>query len=164
MAEEPDARSTHSTSSRHSVVPGLLPIAGSIAGGVLIGWMFDLPVLEHFGADGYPMWPLAAIGYIFLTIGFRATMRRSRITPFLLAFPIAIGFLALLGEVAGISPGRPRPAVELANLPPLAIMGIGLSISRRSVEAHGGMLVAENRPDKGAIFSITLPALEEIEE
>jgi two-component system sensor kinase FixL len=43
-------------------------------------------------------------------------------------------------------------------------MGIGLSISRRIVEAHGGTLVAENRAERGAIFRFTVAALEEIEE
>ena len=42
-------------------------------------------------------------------------------------------------------------------------MGIGLSISRRIVEAHGGTLVAENRPAGGAIFRFTLPIMEEVE-
>ncbi|CAN5523206.1 hypothetical protein BH10PSE14_BH10PSE14_19030 [soil metagenome] len=43
-------------------------------------------------------------------------------------------------------------------------MGIGLSISRRIVEAHGGTLIAENRPRGGATFRFTLPLFEEIEE
>jgi two-component system sensor kinase FixL len=40
-------------------------------------------------------------------------------------------------------------------------MGIGLSISKRIIEAHGGTLSAENRPGGGASFRFTLPAIEE---
>jgi signal transduction histidine kinase len=36
-------------------------------------------------------------------------------------------------------------------------MGIGLSISRTIIEAHGGHIWAENNADKGATFRFTLP-------
>ena len=36
-------------------------------------------------------------------------------------------------------------------------MGIGLPISRTIVEAHGGKIRGENRPEGGAIFRFTLP-------
>ena len=36
--------------------------------------------------------------------------------------------------------------------------GLGLTICRRIVENHGGRIVAENRPDGGAEFTIRLPA------
>jgi two-component system sensor kinase FixL len=42
-------------------------------------------------------------------------------------------------------------------------MGVGLSISRTIIEAHGGRIWAEPNPDGGAIFHFTLRTVEETE-
>ena len=39
-------------------------------------------------------------------------------------------------------------------------LGIGLSISRTIIAAHGGRLWAENNPDRGATVSFTMPVSE----
>jgi signal transduction histidine kinase len=38
-------------------------------------------------------------------------------------------------------------------------LGLGLSISRRGVEANGGELTARDLPGVGCIFTIDLPAI-----
>jgi two-component system sensor kinase FixL len=38
-------------------------------------------------------------------------------------------------------------------------MGVGLSISRTIIEAHGGSIASRPNPDGGTIFSLTLPAV-----
>jgi two-component system sensor histidine kinase KdpD len=40
--------------------------------------------------------------------------------------------------------------------------GLGLSISKGIVEAHGGRIAAENRPEGGTIIRLTLPVAEAI--
>jgi two-component system sensor kinase FixL len=71
--------------------------------------------------------------------------------------------------VSDSGPGLPAALSEqlysrFATTKTGSAMGIGLSISRRIVEAHGGTLVAENRRGGGAIFRLTLPIMEEVEE
>jgi PAS domain S-box-containing protein len=43
-------------------------------------------------------------------------------------------------------------------------LGMGLSISRSIVDAHGGRLWAENNQDRGATFHVVLPALADAEQ
>ena len=38
-------------------------------------------------------------------------------------------------------------------------IGVGLSVCKGLVESHGGVLSAENRPDRGCIFRISLPGV-----
>jgi two-component system sensor kinase FixL len=70
-------------------------------------------------------------------------------------------------EIADTGPGIPESVLErlfsrfTTTKDQGGGMGIGLSISRRIIEAHGGTLHAENRPEGGAVFRFSLPATEE---
>ena len=70
--------------------------------------------------------------------------------------------------VSDSGPGLPPALVEqlysrFATTKTGSAMGIGLSISRRIIEAHGGTLTAESRPGGGATFRLSLPIMEEVE-
>jgi two-component system sensor histidine kinase KdpD len=60
----------------------------------------------------------------------------------------------------GLAPGEENKVFEKFYRGPRTRpggLGLGLSIARQLVEAHGGEIVAQNREDGGARFSIHLP-------
>jgi PAS domain S-box-containing protein len=66
-------------------------------------------------------------------------------------------------EVTDNGPGLPPGFVErlgerFASSKGVAGLGIGLNISKRIVEAHGGALTAADRPEGGASFCFTIPS------
>jgi len=71
----------------------------------------------------------------------------------------ADGFLAL--SVADTGPGLPEEVVRNLFQPFVTTksrgMGVGLSICRSIIEAHGGRISASARPGGGTIFAFTLP-------
>lgn len=65
-------------------------------------------------------------------------------------------------SVADTGPGLPANALEGVFQPFFTTktkgLGMGLAICRSIVEAHSGRIVAENGPQGGALFRVTLPA------
>jgi two-component system sensor histidine kinase KdpD len=61
---------------------------------------------------------------------------------------------------AGLAPGEENKVFQKFYRGPRTRpggLGLGLSIARQLVEAHGGQIVAQNREGGGAVFSIRLP-------
>lgn len=63
-------------------------------------------------------------------------------------------------SVSDTGPGIAPPVLSRLGMPLASTkggMGLGLSICRRIVEAHGGRMAGHNRPGGGACFRFTLP-------
>jgi len=65
--------------------------------------------------------------------------------------------VAIQDSGPGLSDERLETVFEAFNTGRNENMGLGLTICRRIVEAHGGLIVATNNPEVGATFRITLP-------
>ena len=62
---------------------------------------------------------------------------------------------------AGLEPGRAEQVFEAFYTTKAEGLGIGLSISRSIVEAHGGRLWATSNQPHGAVFRFSLPIAQE---
>jgi C4-dicarboxylate-specific signal transduction histidine kinase len=60
---------------------------------------------------------------------------------------------------AGLSPEAEARLFEPFFTTKSSGMGMGLSVSRTIVEAHGGRLCAQNQNQGGAVFRVILPAM-----
>src|SRR5262245_25264327 len=58
----------------------------------------------------------------------------------------------------GLRPGSEDSIFEAFYTTKSSGMGMGLSIARSILEAHGGAITAANHPDRGAIFELCLPS------
>ena len=58
----------------------------------------------------------------------------------------------------GLAPGEEQRIFEPFHTTRVRGTGLGLAVSRRLVESHGGTLTARNHPDGGAEMRVTIPA------
>ncbi len=68
--------------------------------------------------------------------------------------------ISIADEGTGIVPDNLEKVFEPFFTTKTHGMGLGLSVCRSIITAHGGKLWAENNPDRGATFHVTLPLAE----
>jgi two-component system sensor kinase FixL len=69
--------------------------------------------------------------------------------------------IAVADTGRGIPPGDEEKIFERYHTTKAEGLGLGLSLSRAIMAAHGGHLWAENRPGGGAVLRLTLPVWKE---
>jgi len=115
--------------------------------------------------DLAPVWiDPVEIGQVIYNLIENATKYAPPDTEILLEVRHVSGALAVV--VSDRGPGIPEPSIPRLFDPFYRVMdgqprpkglGLGLAIVRGLVEAHGGRVWVENRPDGGAQFTFTLP-------
>lgn len=91
-------------------VPAVLAVlALSCSLSALAGWLFDLPQVRSFGYEDYPVWPLTASGYAFLSLGFLAAMfGLPRVALACFAVPVTLAALSIFQSASGTDLGVDR--------------------------------------------------------
>ena len=56
------------------VATGFAALAGFVSLLAFCGWVFHSPGLRGFGVESRPVWPLTALGYVALSLGFLAAI------------------------------------------------------------------------------------------
>ncbi len=89
-----------------NIATALVALAGLCSLLSLAGWLFDMPVLRGFGLDQTPVWPLTAIGFLCLSLGFLASIAgKDRIASALWAIPVGIAVISLSQTLLGVDIG-----------------------------------------------------------
>jgi two-component system sensor kinase FixL len=105
LQQQGDSQGVKIASRENRIVLALVAAAGLISCITIAGWIFDIALLKTFGVSGNPVWPLTALGFLFLSAGFWARVMKHRAVPFLIAVPLFIAVCALVEGAFGISLG-----------------------------------------------------------
>jgi len=98
-----------------SLATVLAALAGLCSLLAFSGWVFDIAALRGFGLDDLPIWPLTAIGYLFLALGFLASIsNRDGLAALLWLVPLLVALSAIFQTVSGTDLGIDR--ILFANL------------------------------------------------
>lgn len=134
-----------------------IKVAASLEAAVKQCVLIVADVDHELAISGDPDLLAAAVGNL-LQNAFKFTRVRSEVT--LNAYAVADRILIDVEDNCG---GLPAGAVDKMFRPftqgsaDRTGLGLGLSIARRSVEAHGGLLSVRNVPGTGCVFTINLP-------
>jgi two-component system sensor histidine kinase KdpD len=126
--------------------------------------MRDHPVVVDLPGD-LPLVPLDAVllEQVFINLLENAAKYTPPGTPVEISASSGAGVVnvSVADRGPGIPPGEEERIFEkfhrAGDAPPGKGVGLGLTISRGIVLAHGGRIWAENRPGGGAVFRFSLP-------
>jgi len=124
----------------------------------------DHPVEVHLPPE-LPLVPLDAVllEQVFINLLENAAKYTPAGTPIEISATVGPGIVtvSVADRGPGLAPGEEDRVFEKfyrgGDAPPGRGVGLGLTISRGIVIAHGGRIWAENRPEGGALFRFTLP-------
>ncbi len=106
MSNSSGALAERQSPSARNIATTLVALAALCSLLSFAGWLFDVSLLRGFGLDKTPVWPLTAVGFIFLSSGFLASIfGKSRIASILWLVPVAIAAVALAQTVFGLDFG-----------------------------------------------------------